>query len=122
MSESKEIKQTLLLGWEEVYKKSQLTLWILLALREGEKSMGDIKIFIKQRAMDTIDADDKSMYRALRRFDEADLIKFTLSSNPAGPDIKLWTLTQVGTWVLTNFIERNINNIFFCAQNKSLFK
>jgi len=122
MSESKEIKQTLLLGWEEVYKKSQLTLWILLALREGEKSMGDIKIFIKQRAVDTIDADDKSMYRALRRFDEADLITFTLSSNPAGPNIKLWTLTPVGKWVLTNFVERNIKNIFFNAQNKSLFE
>jgi DNA-binding PadR family transcriptional regulator len=97
-------------------------LWILLALREGEKSMGDIKIFIKKRAVDTIDADDKSMYRALRRFDEADLITFTLSPNPAGPDIKLWTLTPIGKWVLTNFVERNIKNIFLSPQNKSLFE
>lgn len=117
----KETKDILLAGWEEVHKKSQLTLWILLALKDGAKSMSDIKGFIQRQTKDQIEADDKSMYRALRRFNQADLISSTKQSNPAGPDIKLWQLTDTGVWVLEKFIERNITDIFFNQANRDLF-
>jgi len=115
--------RTLLLeGWEDVYKKSQLTLWILLALKTGEKSMTDIKKFIEERTHGHIGADDKSMYRALRRFDEADLITATATPNTSGPDIKIWRLTDTGTWVLATFIERNIQSLILDPANNGLFR
>lgn len=118
---SGDIKNVLLSGWEEVYKKSQLTLWILLALKDGEKSMQFIKEYILERTNNNIDADDKSMYRALRRFDDADLITAKSAPNPGGPDIKLWRLTETGKWVLENFIERNIKGVLLTDKNKNLF-
>lgn len=117
----KETKELLLAGWEEVHKKSQLTLWILLALKDSAKSMTEIKEFAKLKTNNLIDADDKSMYRALRRFDSADLICSTIKNNPAGPDIKIWQLTDTGTWILKEFIKKNITDIFFEPNNKELF-
>ena len=111
----------LLAGWEEVYKKSQLTLWMLLALKDGPKSMADIKTFIDDRTAGHIGADDKSMYRALRRFDEADLITSTTAPSSSGPDIKIWRLTDTGVWVLATFIERNIHNLILNPKNHPLF-
>jgi len=122
MTPSKDVKETLLHGWEDVYKKSQLTLWILLALKDSPKSMSDIKTYMLNKTQGTIGADDMSMYRALRRFDEADLIRSVALSNTSGPIIKVWHLTETGKWVLSEFIERNIRNVFLSSENKSLFR
>lgn len=116
----KEAKEILLESWEDVYKKSQLTFWILLSLKAGEKSMAEIKEFIKIRTKDTIEADDKSMYRALRRFNEADLIAGQSVKNQAGPDIKIWHLTTTGQWVLKEFIKRQFTNILFDSDNQKI--
>lgn len=116
------LTEILLTGWEEVYKKSQLTLWILLSLRSGEKSMSEIKTYMIERTNHTFEVDDKSMYRALRRFDSADLITATTQKNAAGPDIKIWHLTADGAWVLEKFIEKHIRGIFLASENKSLFE
>ncbi len=118
---TEKIRDMLLAGWEDVYKKSQLTLWILLALKDGEKSMASVKDYMITRTNFTLVADDKSMYRALRRFDDADLITSKTLENAHGPDIKIWRLTETGQWVLEQFIERNIMNVLFTPQNKTLF-
>lgn len=118
---SDNVRNLLLEGWEDVYKKSQLTLWILLALKHGEKSMSDIKSFIIEKTNNILEADDKSMYRALRRFDEADLIAAKTLPNAAGPDIKMWHLTETGIWLLETFIEKHIKGVFLNPQNKNLF-
>ncbi len=119
---SNDLKEMLLEGWEDVYKKSQLTLWILLSLKDGEKSMSSIKTFILEKTNQLLDVDDKSMYRALRRFDEADLITSKTEYNFSGPDIKIWRLTKTGVWVLTQFIEKHIQGVLFNPENKNLFK
>ncbi len=116
------INRVLLEGWEDVYKKSQLTLWVLLALKDSPKSMADIKNFIHDRTNQTITADDKSMYRALRRFAEADLISATSLPNPNGPDMKQWQLTNSGSWVLAQFISRNITDVLLHSRNQDLWK
>lgn len=36
-------KNDLLYTWEETYKKGQLTLWIFLALKDGEKYVNEIR-------------------------------------------------------------------------------
>ncbi|HSX45264.1 MAG TPA: PadR family transcriptional regulator [Candidatus Saccharimonadales bacterium] len=113
-------EQTLLNGWEDTHKQSQLTLWIMLALKHGPKHMNAIKKFISNWTNQTILADDKSIYRALRRFNEAELISFTNKPSQKGPDLKIYELTDTGSHVLSKFIERNISDIFFHQQVKEL--
>ena len=104
-------EQTLLEGWEEVHKKGQLTLWILLALKDSPKHMANIKLFILKETNGLLEADDKSMYRALRRFNEVEIVAFTIEKNKRGPDRKLYYLTKIGKDVLAAFIQHNILDI-----------
>jgi PadR family transcriptional regulator, regulatory protein PadR len=98
----------LLAGWEDVHKKGQLSLWILLSLQEGAKHMADIKAFIYRLTDDAISADDKSLYRALRRFEDADILGFTNQPSQAGPDLKVYHLTETGKRVVRAFIAKHI--------------
>jgi PadR family transcriptional regulator PadR len=113
-------EQTLLSGWEEIHKRSQLTLWILLALKDGPKHMNRIKQFISSTTGHTIAADDKSMYRALRRFAEADMVNFVNKPSKNGPELKVYDLTQTGRKVLDGFVNRNILSVFFNDKVKEL--
>lgn len=109
--------------WEDVYKKGQLTLWILLALKARPMHMVDIKQFIKERTNDTLTADDKSMYRALRRFYQIELVSYHDSpSDRGGPDRKVYSLTDSGYRVLEAFIQRNVLSVYFKKENQQLFK
>jgi PadR family transcriptional regulator, regulatory protein PadR len=106
-------EHTLLNGWEEVFKKSQLTLWIMLALKEGPKHMAAIKEFVLKLTNGTLEADDQSMYRALRRYAEAELVVFSNEPGDSGPDRKVYNLTASGSKVLDAFLERNIRSVFY---------
>ena len=101
-------EQSLLDGWEDVHKKSQLGLWIFLALRDGPKHMALIKSFISDATNGSMQADDKSMYRTLRRFKEGLMIDFRSVESKSGPDLKQYFLTDSGKKVLAEFLERNI--------------
>lgn len=113
---------TLLEGWEDVFKKSQLTLWILLALKAGPKHMAEIKEFILEMTNGLIDADDKSMYRALRRFHDVEMVRFTTTPSESGPDRKVYELTVVGLEVLQAFVRRNVLEVFFKPAVRSLIE
>lgn len=115
-------EKELLVGWEEVYKKGHLTLWILLALKHGAKHMAEIKRFINAHTDGTLSADDKSMYRSLRRYEKADLVSFKTRASKNGPDLKIYQLTDTGKTVLDNFIKRNIIPIFFTKRVKELLQ
>lgn len=104
-------EQELLSGWEEIYKRGQLTLWILLALADGPKHMADIKKYIQTQTFDVVTADDRSMYRALRRYAETDLVVYKNRQISNGPDRKVYELTQTGSNVLGSFVERNIKSL-----------
>lgn len=98
----------LLAGWEEIYKRGQLTLWILVALLDSPKHMSAIKDYIETHTNNMLTADDQSMYRALRRYDEAELVSFRSIQSASGPDKKIYSLTSTGENVLRQFIARNI--------------
>ena len=115
-------EKKLLDGWEEVYKKSQLTLWVLLALKAGPKHMAAMKKFILDGTNGTVLADDKSMYRALRRYNDADLVAFTTQTNKKGPDKKIYKLTKSGFAVLDEFTKRNIQEVLLKAETQRLIK
>ena len=113
-------ERTLLEGWEEVHKRGQLTLWILLALKDGPKHMQDIKRFIAE--ITRMVADDKSMYRALRRYADAEMVAYHSKPSKSGPELKIYHLTETGSSVLNSFVKQNIVSVFFNKQVKELLK
>ena len=74
--------------------------------------MSEVKVFILDLTNRTIEVDDKSMYRALRRFEDIGLIEYNLKDNLSGPKQKVYRLSMSGVNVLKTFIDRNINGIF----------
>lgn len=114
-------EQRILDTWEEVYKKGQLTLWILLSLKHQPKHMTAIKKFITRATNNSLSADDQSMYRALRRFAEMELITYReIPSTRHGPDLKVYSLTATGARVLNTFIKKNVTAIFYKKKIKKL--
>lgn len=103
-----EYEEQLLSAWEEIYKRGQLTLWIMLALYDGPKHMAIIKEYIATQSSDALSADDQSMYRALRRYYETDIVTFQNQPVNNGPDRKVYELTPTGKHLLEEFIRRNI--------------
>ncbi len=115
-------EQKLLEGWEEVYKKGQLTLWILLALKDSEKHMAEVKQFIANATNGTLTADDQSMYRALRRYYDTELVTYRTIPGDGGPELKLYRLSAVGSNVLAAFLDRNIASVFYQPEIKTLIE
>lgn len=115
-------EQKLLDGWEEVYKKGQLTLWIMLALKDAPKHMAEIKQFIAEVTHGTLTADNQSMYRALRRYYDAELVSVRQQPGISGPDRKIYSLTRIGQNVLEAFLQRNITYVFFHPRVKRLIE
>ena len=111
---------TMLSGWEDVYRKSQVSLWILVAIREEKGFVEGIRIFIRSRG--DVDMSEQSLYRSLRRLESATLIQSRSIANPKGPDRKYFSLTPEGSRVLAAFIERNITRMFLTSRNRSLFE
>jgi len=122
MSSLDRYEQQLLNGWEETYKKGQLPLLIFLSLKDGPKHMAAIKEFVIEITNSTVDVDDKSMYRALRRYDNADLVEFSQSPGQGGPDRKVYQLTATGQRVVDEFIKRNITAVFYRPDLKKLIE
>jgi len=115
-----EYERKILAAWEEVSKKGQLTFWILLSLRVQPQHMLGMKKFIEKSTNSLLVADDKSMYRALRRLVQMDLIEYKEEASKLGPSKKIYTLTEIGKNVLEKFINRNITGIYFKPEIKSL--
>ncbi len=105
-------EETLLAGWEDVHKMGQLSLWLMLSLKDGPKHMTQIKSFIGDITDGALTVDDKSIYRALRRYNETELIGFVAARSNSGPDLKVYSLTRIGERVLEIFLTRNIQ-IFY---------
>lgn len=84
--------------------------------------MAAIKQRIAALTAGTLAADDKSMYRALRRYDDAELIEHTAVPNASGPDLKVYRLTTTGENILASFLERNIINVFYQPSVRTLIE
>lgn len=95
--------------WDEVFKKGQLTLWVLLAIADGEKYAPEIAHFMYDATCGTFTVQEQSLYRALRRFRSLGLIVATGRPSPdAGPDRKYYALTSDGKAVLAEFARLNL--------------
>ena len=99
----------LLHSWEETYKKGQLTLWIFLSLRDGEKYVDEIKEFIEKYSNKTLSCEEQSIYRSLRKYLHLGIVEFNLKEGNKGPDRKYYSLTKTGDSLLDEFSKRNIS-------------
>lgn len=100
--------EELLKTWEETYKKGQLTFWVFLALKEGEKCVEDIKEFVEKVSEGTMSCEEQSLYRNLRKFQHLDIVAYNNKKVSKGPDRKYYYLTENGNRLFTRFVERNI--------------
>jgi len=99
----------LVADWDEVYKKGQLSLWVLLAVYDGKKYAAQISDFMSEATSGEFEVKEQSLYRALRRFDDMGLVRITLEESPnSGPKRKYYQLTEVGEAVVGRFVTLNI--------------
>ena len=106
-------------GWEQVYNKTQLSLWIMIAIRQKKEFAEDILAFVQQHA--GLEPESQSLYRSLRRLEQSTLLVSTKQASHGGPDKKRFTLTVAGEHVLDAFIERNINTIILQGKKQGFF-
>lgn len=102
----------LLTAWENTYKKGQLTLWLLLALRDQPRYITEIKEFIQAHTAGTLTCEDQSVYRALRKFYDLEIVEYEMRDGNKGPDRKYYSLTHIGVALLRDFIERNLKILY----------
>lgn len=95
--------------WEETYKKGQLTFWLFLSLKHGEKYVDEIREFIHEFSEGTISYDEQSLYRSLRKFQHLEIVQFSLKPGNSGPDRKYYQLSFNGHVLFEKFAERNIS-------------
>lgn len=115
-------EQQLLDAWEEVSKRGQLTTWIMLALKDGPKHTALIKEFIAAQTKDVMATDDQSLYRALRRYLEAELVAVTTQPGDGGAERKVYHLTGAGQHVLDAFLDRNVKELFYQPEIRQLIE
>lgn len=94
--------------WESVYKKGLLTFWLLLLLHERPMYAFEMGELLAQVGQGTVTADEKSLYRALRRFEAMDLVESTWQPSDIGPRRRYYHLTELGLELLKRFSQRNI--------------
>ena len=107
MNEEK-LKNELLSTWEETYKKGQLTFWIFLALKDGDKYVSEIKSFIAEFSENSISCEDQSLYRAMRKFHHLKMVETSSGKGNKGPDRKYYRFTKLGNEIFDEFTKRNI--------------
>ena len=97
-------------------------MWLLLAVKTGPKHMAAIKDFISERTNGTIQADDKSMYRALRRLTDGEMLSYQQVSSASGPDLKVYELTEIGQHTLKSFLQRNLISVLYNQTTSAIIK
>jgi PadR family transcriptional regulator PadR len=98
----------LLEHWEEVYKKGLLTFWVLLLLHERPMYVFEMGEALEAVSRGTMHADERSLYRALRRFERAGFVESEWQASDVGPQRRYYRLSELGTELLRRFTERNI--------------
>ena len=99
---------TLLEQWEGVYKKGLLTFWVLLLLHERPMYVFEMGQALVTVSRGTMSADERSLYRALRRFERAGFVESEWQASDVGPQRRYYHLSELGTELLHRFTRRNI--------------
>ncbi len=97
--------------WELVYKKSQLSFWLLVSLTDSPRHLGQIFEYMQQANVLHMAANKQVVYRSLRRLKQMGLVAYTLRAGKQSPDLKQYYITPLGSDVLYQFVSRNIRPI-----------
>lgn len=100
--------ESMLLKWEEVYKRGLLSFWLLLLLSKHPAYPREIGQALVEVSLNSITADDNSIYRALSRFEDMGILSSVLQQSELGPPRKYYKLNEKGLQLLAGFIQRNI--------------
>jgi DNA-binding PadR family transcriptional regulator len=84
--------------------------------------MSEIKDFIKDLTNGNTDVDDRSIYRALRRYHQADIVMFKMAPGDHGPERKIYRLTANGDVLVNEFCKRNIVDVFYRPEIRKLIE
>jgi PadR family transcriptional regulator PadR len=98
----------LLTTWEKNYKKGLLTFWLLLLLHDQEAYAFEMRTLIFGLSQGSVQVDDNSIYRALRRFTKMQIVESDWQDSSLGPPRKYYRLTDLGNQLLRRFIQQNI--------------
>jgi PadR family transcriptional regulator, regulatory protein PadR len=108
MKPSADQLEDMLQKWEEVYKRGLLSFWLLLLLSKRPAYPREIDQALAEISLDSISADDNSIYRALSRFEDMGIVSSELQQSELGPPRKYYRLNEMGLRLLAGFIQRNI--------------
>ena len=101
--------EELVYEWDDVYKKGQSSLWVLLSIYDGKKFSAEILEFMYEATNGTFEVKEQSLYRALRRFKGMGMVSVSEEDSPnGGPKRKFYELTSLGYEVLGRFIDLHI--------------
>lgn len=103
-----ETLDALLEQWESTYKKGLLTFWLLLLLHERPMYVFEMGDVVSEASQGSISADEKSLYRALRRFEAVGMVESFWEASDVGPRRRYYHLTDLGIDLLQRFTKRNI--------------
>lgn len=98
----------LLVAWEKNYKKGLLTFWLLLLLHDREAYAFEMSELVSDISQGSVQVDDNSIYRALRRFTKMGIVATEWQDSSQGPPRKYYRLTDLGHHLLKKFIQQNI--------------
>lgn len=105
--------EQLVAEWDDVYKRGQLSLWLLLAIADGRKYSAQITQFMTEATSGSFDIKEQSLYRALRRFEGMRLVSATKEDSPnSGTQRKYFELTEMGMEVLRRFTSIHIDPLY----------
>jgi PadR family transcriptional regulator PadR len=99
---------TLLEQWEGVYKKGLLTFWVLLLLHERPMYVFEMGQALETISRGTMSTDERSLYRALHRFEWAGFVDSEWRASDVGPRRRYYCLSELGIEILRRFVRRNI--------------
>jgi DNA-binding PadR family transcriptional regulator len=98
----------LLESWELTHKKGQMSQWIFLSLCSQARCPEEIGQFIVEQTEGKLSYDEQSIYRALRKFDDLELLDFEMRDGNRGPQRKYYSLTENGKKLFKTFLENHL--------------
>jgi len=104
----KNIENQFLGDWEDVFKQGLLTFWVLTALQDAKLSATEVGNEVAKLTRETYKPAEQTLYRVLRKYRDLNLVEFSEIMNSNGPKKKLYSLTDYGERMLTEFAQRNI--------------
>ncbi len=83
--------------WLNSFKKSTTIYLILTALRSKEMWSKELDEYMNEKVGSIISIDERSLYRALRRLNDIDLVTFQeVDADKTGANRKVYSLTESG--------------------------